>query len=175
MANPHKGEVSLVLFEDDPNIKRRSYTLKFNTAGQVEMENWLDLENSEIAEKLFGLGPDGRQKMGSRLTAGLLLGATRRHHARELPTIYDIFELMDEVEEAEDSDAETIKIGKALVAAYTKSNPDEIEAEIMGQEPGENGSEANGSKAAPKDQDKPTRKPKAPLKQKAAKDSGSTS
>lgn len=169
MANSIKGDVSLVLFEKDSKLERRIIRLFFTTEGSVAMEDYLDLEGSEIAERIFGLGPDGKQRMGSRLTAGLLLGATRRYHAQDLPSIYDVYELMDEIGGADDTVAETEKLGRALVAAYTKSNPDEIEAEVMGEESGTK-SEA-GPKETQGDQDKPKRKPR----QKGTNASGSDS
>jgi hypothetical protein len=165
VANPEKGEVDLILFEDDPE-KRKHYTLRFTAGGRREMEDFLDLDTSDIELKIFGdpTDPDRRIKAGYRLTVGLFFGATRKYHRRDFPTIHEIDELMDLIDdEADDPSAEGQKLWVALIAAYTKSSVSDIEARLMGEQPSQarqKPGEANGSSSGPKDQDKPTRKPK---------------
>ncbi len=150
MANSSKGEVDLVLFEDDPNLEKRSYVLKFTNSGHREMEDLLNIEQSEILARI----DTGR--IGPRIITALFYGATRRFHRRDFPTVGEIDDLMDLVDdEAENPDKEGERMAIALIAAYTKSNPSEIEARMMGEDP-----KANSDSAGPKDQDKPTRKPR---------------
>ncbi len=152
MANPHKGEVDLVLFEDDPNLEKRSYVLKFTNSGHREMEDLLNIEQSEILARI----DTGR--IGPRIITALFYGATRRFHRRDFPTVAEIDDLMDEIDdEAENPDKEGERMAIALIAAYTRSNPSDIEARMMGEEPK---AQDEVVSAGPKDQDKPTRKPR---------------
>lgn len=166
MANPTKGEVDLVLFEDDPNLERRHYTLKFSNSGHREMEDFLDIEQSEVLARI------NTGRIGRRLISALLYGATRKFHRRDFPSIADVDDLMDEIDDdAEDADKETQALAIALIAAYTRSNPSDIEARILGEEPvSRNGT--NGSEEAPKDETETTKKTTT---KKAASGSGSTS
>lgn len=163
MANPTKGEVSLVLFEDDENLDRKQYTLKFSNAGHREMEDFLDIEQSEV------LGRFHTGRVGRRLLNAVFYGATRKFHRRDFPTVLEVDDLLDQIDdEAEDTEAELRKLAVASYAAYTRNDPSEIEAGILGEEPKSNGS-SGATEAGPKeDQDKPKRKPA----QKPAKSSG---
>ena len=156
MSNARKGEVDLILFEDDPNLERRHYTLRFSNVSHIEMENLLNLEQSEILARI------NTGRIGPRLITAMFYGATRKFHRREFPTTGEVDDLMDEIaDEAEDPDKETERLAITLMAAYTKVAPDELAALMGGEEPKRDSHRF----AAPKDQDKPTRKPK----QKAAK------
>lgn len=170
MANPTKGEVSLVLFEDDPNLDTRRYTLKFSNSGHREMEDFLDIEQSEVMARI----DTGR--VGARILTALLFGATRKFHRRELPSIVDIDELMDTIaDDAEDFGKESRALSVALIAAYTRSNPSDIEAQILGEEPASRNGSNGASEEVPKDQDKPTRKPKQKPAKESANAGGSSS
>lgn len=152
LANRARGEVSLVLFEDDEQLDTRRFTLKFSNGGVREMEDLLDMERSEIDERL------NSNKFGSRLMTGLLFAATRKFHRRELPVVESIDDLFDAIDDdAEDPERETIKLSAAVSAAWTGANPDEIEARLMGveppdkEDPGEAGDERpEGEKKDPK-------------------------
>lgn len=120
------------------------------------MEDFLNIEQSEVLARI------NTGRIGPRLITAMFFGATRRHHRRDFPTVAEIDDLMDEIDDvAEDPDKEGERMAIALIAAYTKSQPSDIEARIMGEEP-RKGPDRGPDEAAPKDQDKPssTRKPK---------------
>jgi hypothetical protein len=171
MANPTKGEVSLVLFEDDESLQTRRYTLKFSNSGHREMESYFTQAFGNPTAQADILSMLDQGSVGPTVLTGLFFGATRKFHRRQFPSIAEVDDLMDEIEEeAEDFGKESRALSIALVAAFTKSNPSDIEARILGEEPTPNGESANGSsEEVPKDE------PKKKTTKKAASGSGSTS
>lgn len=172
MPNKNKGEVSLTLFEDDAD-RRRTLTLRFTNGGHREMEGLLGMEQSEIEGRI------NTGRIGARITTGLLFGATRRYHRRDLPSVFEIDELFDEIDDyADDPVAEGQKIMTHLTAAYTKSQVSDVEARLMGEEPAKNDDAPGLGAPQTKDQDKPARgrkpKPKT-AKAEPTKDSGEDS
>lgn len=143
MSNPERGEVSL-------DILDKHLVLKFSNAGRRAMEDFLDIEISEIDARV------NTGRIGSRMLTGMFWGATRKHEARKFPSIADVDEFMDELDDAdEDADGEITKeLVVALIAAYNRSTTSETEARLFGdsgaidEQPSENG---DGSSAAPKD------------------------
>jgi hypothetical protein len=129
MSNVSRGEISL----DIPFNKERTdhFVLKFTNAGHRAMEDFLGMESSEVMARIAS------DRVGARLITGLLWGSTRKFHAREFPTIADIDDYLDEInDEAEDQDEASQRMFVALFAAYTRSNPSDIEAALMGEEAG---------------------------------------
>jgi hypothetical protein len=129
MADIARGEVSL----DVPFNKERTDTfiLKYTNSGHRAMEDFLGMEDSEIVERI------NTGRLGTRLVTGLFWGATRKFHRTEFPDINSVDEYMDEIDDESDQQDEAAKnIIVALVAAYTKSNPSDLEAALMGEEAG---------------------------------------
>lgn len=160
MSNIERGEVSL----DIPFSKDRTdhFILKFTNSGHRAMEDFLNMESSEIIWRI------NTGRLGARLVTGLFWGATRKFHREEFRSVDDIDSYMDEIDdEAEDQDAAAQKMLIGLVAAYTKSNPSDIETALMGEEAEE---APKGTGRAPKK----TPKKKSPSK-KAAPDIGENS
>ena len=126
MANTSRGEVSLDLeFED----RKDHWVFRFTNAGHRATEDFLNMETSEIMSRVAS----GR--VGMRLTTGLLLGATRKYHSDDFPTVSSIDDYMDQIDdEAKDASKSAQDLLVALVAAYTKSNPSDIEAALLGEE-----------------------------------------
>ncbi len=122
------------------------------------MEDFLGMESSEILAKI------NTGRLGARIVTGLFWGATRKFHARDFPSVADVDAYMDEIDDEADDDSKAGQnILVALVAAYTRSNPSEIEAALMGEEAGQQPS-TNGN-AAPKGRGK--KKPPAKTAKKA--------
>lgn len=110
------------------------------------------MESSEIMDRI------NTGRVGARIVTGLFFGATRKFHRNDFPSVDDIDDYMDEIDDEADDDSEAGKaMLVALVAAYTRSNPSEIEAALMGEEP-----EANGN-GAPKGRGR-SAKTKKPVK-----------
>lgn len=101
MANPHKGEVDYY-FDD------KHYIFKFSNQGHCVTEEWLGLDGPVILGRLGSPGP--------RILTGLLLGATRKYHAREFPNISFCHNFMDEVREAGAEEFDDLRT--SLAAAY---------------------------------------------------------
>ncbi len=166
ITNVERGEISLdVPFDKD---RKDHYVLKFSNAGHRAMEDFLGMESSEILAKIN----DGR--LGARIVTGLFWGATRKFHRNDFPSVADVDDYMDEIDdEADDASEAGQNILVALVAAYTRSNPSDIEAALMGEEAEQPSTNGN---AAPKGRGK--KKPpakKAPAKKAEPVASGESS
>ncbi len=138
MANPSRGEVPLDIRFDKDRTDR--FVLKFSNAGHRAMEDFLNMESPEIIARIT----TGR--IGARMITGLFYGATRKFHREDFPFVSDVDDYMDEIdEEAEEDEGERAQgIFSALVAAYTKSNPSEIEAEFFGEDKRSSEKKASG-------------------------------
>lgn len=166
ISNPERGEVSL----DIPFNKDRTdhFVLKFSNAGHRAMEDFLSMESSEILWRI------NTGKIGARIVTGLFWGATRKFHRNDFQSIDDVDDYMDEIDDEADDDSEAgKKILVALVAAYTGSNPTDIETSLMGEEaetPGSSASENGKGKGrgTPKARKAPAKKAPAKAKDEAA-------
>lgn len=158
MANPERGEVGLdVPFTDD---RTDHFILKFTNSGHRAMEDFLNMESSEIVWRI------NSGRLGARLVTGMFWGATRKFHRNEFPDVDSVDDYMDEIDdEAENQDAAAQKMLIALIAAYTKSNPSDIETALMGEEADE--APKGTGRGAKKTQASPTASP--PTKKKASK------
>lgn len=160
MTNIARGEISL----DVPFNKERTdhFVLKFTNAGHRAMEDFLNMESSEILWRI------NSGRVGARVVTGLFWGATRKFHSDEFPSVDDVDGYMDEIdEEAEDGNEAAQNLLVGLIAAYTKSNPSEIEAVLMGEE----NNKTSDGEAIPKGRGKAA--PKSPAKRSTKKPSKS--
>lgn len=111
--------------------------LVFTNAGMRAAEDMLDIEQSEI---LFRMNTG---KVGARLMTALIFGATRKYHRQKFPSLGDVDDFMDRLEdESEDYDEDAKNLSVALIAAFTNANPTEIEAAMF---PADEVPTANGS------------------------------
>lgn len=125
MANPNRGEVDL-------DINGRHLTLKFTNRGQRECEAFLEAQGVALARKID-------QGIGAELKTGLFLGATRKFHAMDFPTIPSIDNFMDEFDDAkfdtEDPDLARdmeLELQAALLAAFFRDDKKRIKRILMG-------------------------------------------
>lgn len=109
MANPHRGEVDYYFGE-------KHYILKFSNQGHCVTEEWLGLDGPEILSRLSTPGP--------RILTGILFGATRKYHARDLPNIMFCHNFMDEVREAGAEEYDDLRT--SLAAAYLGIGKEEL-------------------------------------------------
>lgn len=127
MANPSRGEVDFSFLLDG---EEQSYTLKFSNAGRRAMEDELAMEAPEINAKI-----DAGQ-IGPRILSALLYGATRKFHARALPTMMAIDNLMDDIDEASQENAEVgTDLFASLASAYLRTDKKVILERMKGEEP----------------------------------------
>lgn len=157
MADIARGEVGLdIKFDKD---RTDHFILKFTNSGHRAMEDFLGVESSEIIWRI------NTGRLGARIITGLFYGATRKFHRNEFPDIDSIDAYMDEIDdEAEEQDEAAQSMLIALIAAYTKSNPSDIEAALMGEE-----------EEAPKGRQPAKKTPKKSPSKTAAKDTGENS
>ncbi len=131
------------------------------------MEDFLGMESSEILSKI------NTGRLGARIVTGLFWGATRKFHRNDFPDVSDVDDYMDEIDDEADDDSKAGQnILVALVAAYTRSNPSEIEAALMGEEAEQPSTNGN---AAPKGRGKKAPAKKAPAKKAEPAASGESS
>ncbi|MGF1472218.1 MAG: hypothetical protein ACFB50_10820, partial [Rubrobacteraceae bacterium] len=139
LSNPSRGEIA---FDYDG----KHMVLKFSNAGRRAMEDFLDLERSEIDDRLDA------GKFGERLMTGLFWGATRKFHRMDFPTIDQVDDLMDDLDDDPEGAQECLI---SLIAAYTREPKDVVRKRVEGEpEP--------GNLEAPKDEESEAQEEEAP-------------
>lgn len=107
-------------------LGKKRYLLTFNNAGRRAAEDTLGMEWPEIGEKINESGP------GYRIQTGLLFGATRKYHRRDVPNMAAVDAIMDRIE---DSDEETLTDFVAtLMALFFRGKKDVWLKIITGEE-----------------------------------------
>lgn len=133
MANPTRGEVDFKFATADG--EDRHYTFKFSNAGRRAMEDALGMEAPEINMKL------DTGQVGPRVLSALLFGATRKFHARQLPSMNAIDALMDAIDEAdEEVEGDTpngTELFLAIASAYLRVDKKELRERMEGGAPPE--------------------------------------
>lgn len=126
MANPSRKETTIRWGED-------TLTVRFNNMGNVAAERMMAGGSEKLRQQVGSFQPS------DEAISALLFGGTRKHHARDYPDEFSIYELKDEIEEyyedAEDEDGVIEYYMAPLLAPYLGTTERNIVALMNGQEP----------------------------------------
>ena len=155
MASPDKSVP--FTFEDE------TYLLAFNNMARATVEDTLDKEWPEIAEKIDA------GNLGVRIQAALLFGATRKHHRRDFLNLPSVYQFLDRINNSEEDDGEDYL---AALYAVTSNGDKEFWRKILAGEDLEEEEEEAGEEA-PKE--KPQRKKKSTSPESSSSKTGTDS
>ena len=137
-------------YEFDVKIGGKTYTMVFRNRDHMAAEDLLGMDG-DMLEQRVGRG------MGKRIRTALVWGGTRKYHENDIPDMDTLDDVMtdftDQLSRADDPEKAADDLLFPILGAYLRRTPQELKDERARQIQGRKDD-------GPKDQDKPTRKPK---------------